>query len=272
MRAQVADRVHRVRPRAERQGEEHLEQAPELGRVGRGDGREAAGLEHRPRGPVAHLLGHLEHELVSALDQLVGLADGEPVRGHHRGDEVRRLAGHDEAGESLVHRQQDQRDLQVEIGRLVTVLEVAVERRREDPVRELRVAGPQPFHALAEAGVRLPHAEEILGDRVDIPTRNALAKPGREVRARHAAGGRVRAGQAGKIRMSLPGRVGEQIGDGRWRCGDRHASSGLRPTGSPGSGIGQQYFCQNCRPARGQCAAEHCWRTDEGDGSADNGR
>ena len=112
---QVAEHVGRVGPGAEREREQKREHGGEVGIVGRNEGRQGVGGEGRPGGPVAHLAGHALHELVAGFDQPLGAGEREGVRTDGRRQEIRGLAGHDEAREAFVGGEEDQRHPKVEI-------------------------------------------------------------------------------------------------------------------------------------------------------------
>ena len=97
----------------------------------RSAGRRGGGRRRREeaRRPSISSPGHLAHELVARFDQLVRAGEGEGVGPDGSSEEVGCLARHDEAGESLVGGQQDERHPKIEITFLGAVQQVAVERR-----------------------------------------------------------------------------------------------------------------------------------------------
>ena len=193
--------------------------------------------------------------------------------------EVGRLARHDEAGESFVRGQQDQRDPKIEIALLVAVQQVAVERR-------LHEGRGQRLIALAEVLLRarllrgwLPgSARGTPPTPSTSPPPHALAQPGREVHARHAARRIVRPGETGEIRMAEPagkaGQIGgDSIGESHGRRAEieslhrqeatqvsvrfrsRLQSSRTRHTAPSSPGRGPEYLDPSCRFGKGESSA-----------------
>ncbi len=222
IRAQVTEGVDGVRPGAERQGAERIEQPMQLRGVRRLERRQALDRQHRPGRPITHLLRHLPHEAVALVHQDADIADGKRVRRHDRSHEVGRLARHDETGEPLVHRQQGQRDAQIENGRLIAAAQVSLECPGDHALGQPGVVGAQLLGALAEARIGFPDPIEVLRHAVHIPPPHSLGQPRREVHAGHTARRRVRPGEARVVRVPLARGKADQIRDRRGRQRKRH--------------------------------------------------
>ncbi len=148
------------------------------------------------------------------MQQLARLGEGKAVRRHDGGDEVGRLARHDEAGEALVRGQHHQRHPEVEVGLVGAQLQMPAQRRGE---QRLGQVGVLPEHLLViPAALRVgpAHPPEVLGHAVAVARAHPFPDPGREVRAGDTIGRVVRAGQAGKLAVSFPGRVAQEIDAG----------------------------------------------------------
>ena len=108
--------IHRMRPGAERKRGEQIDEAAKLEVLRQLQGAQRPALKLGPRGPEAHLLRHFRDEAIPSFHENTGVRQTQRVRQHHGRHEVRGLARHDEAGESLVNREQHEPHAQIEIG------------------------------------------------------------------------------------------------------------------------------------------------------------
>ena len=201
---QMAEGVDGMCPGAERQGAEHVEQPMQLGRVVRLERRQALDRQHRPGRPVAHLLRHFPHELVALVHQVADITDGKRMRRHDRSHEVGRLARHDEAGEPFVHRQQRQRDPQIQEGRLVAAAQVSVERGVDACRRPAGCSWPAIARGSRRGPGWLPGSGRGTPPRRPRPAA-ASARPARARSPRTARSSPVRASGRGTGSRDAPG-------------------------------------------------------------------
>src|SRR3954447_5173234 len=103
---------------------------------------------------------------MTPLEQLVDAYQGEAVRRHNRRHVIRRLTGHDEAGEELVCGEHDERNPEVEVPFLGSSLEMPIERSAHDGREEVMILAKDLLAGPPNIRIGPPNPPQILGQRV----------------------------------------------------------------------------------------------------------